>query len=173
MIEDFAYPVLLGADFLTRVGVVIDLKRGVVSIATDSPNEVVRLPVRQIFSQAESCPGELVNISAQPLPRTLVISQGRDSQNDKEACPDLILEAEDRHRPSVNDQRMRAQVTINEKLTGKQVEQLNSLLEEFKDVFAENDDDLGHINVAEHKLTPVAVSRQTDHPTGHPQRNDK
>ena len=67
-------------------------------------------------------------------------------------CPNLILVEEDRHRPSVNDQRLRAQVTINEKLTGKQVEQLNSLLEEFKDVFAENDDDLGHTNVGEHTI---------------------
>ena len=32
------------------------------------------------------------------------------------------------------------------------MEQLNSLLEEFKDVFAENDDDLGHTNVAEHTI---------------------
>ena len=59
---------------------------------------------------------------------------------------------EDCHRPSVNDQRLRAQVTINEKLTGKQVEQLNSLLEKFKDVFAENDDHIGHTNVAEHTI---------------------
>ena len=46
MIEDFAYPVLLGADFLTRVGAVFDLKHGVVYIATDSPiaNEGVHLP---------------------------------------------------------------------------------------------------------------------------------
>ena len=76
VIEDFAYPVLLGAVFLTREGVVFDLKRGVVSIATDSPNEVVHLQVRRVFSQAESCPGELVNISAQPQPRTRVISRG-------------------------------------------------------------------------------------------------
>ena len=40
VIEDFAYPVLLGADFLTRVGAVIDLKRGVVSIATDSQTKL-------------------------------------------------------------------------------------------------------------------------------------
>ena len=112
----------------------------------------MHLPVRRVFSQAEWCPGELVNISTQPQPRTLVISRGRDSQDDEEACPDLILVEEDRHRPSVNDERLRAQVTIDEKLTGKQVEQLNSLLEEFKDVFAENDDDLGHTNVAEHTI---------------------
>ena len=163
VIEYFAYPVLLGADFLTRVGAVIDLKRGVVSIATDSPNVVVHLPVRRVFSQAESCPGELVNISTQPQPRTLVISRGRDSQDDEEACPDLILVEEDRHRPSVNDQRLRAQVTINEKLTGKQVEQLNSLLEEFKDVFAENDDDLGHTHVAEHTID-TGSSKPTNRP---------
>ena len=70
---------------------------------------------------------------------------------------------EDRHRPSVNDQRLRAQVTINEKLTGKQVEQLNSLLEEFKDVFAENDDDLGHTNVAEHTID-TGSSKPTNRP---------
>ena len=163
VIEDFAYPVLLGADFLTRVGAVIDLKRGVVSIATDSPNKVVHLPVRRVFSQAESCPGELVNISTQPQPRTLVISRGRDSQDDEEACPDLTLVEEDRHRPSVSDQRLRAQVTINEKLTGKQVEQLNSLLEEFKDVFAENEDDLGHTNVAEHTID-TGSSKPTNRP---------
>ena len=163
VIEDFAYPVLLGANFLTRVGAVIDLKRGVVSIATDSPNEVVHLPVRRVFSQAESCPGELVNISTQPQPRTLVISRGRDSQDDEEACPDLILVEEDRHGPSVNDQRLRAQVTINKKLTGKQVEQLNSLFEEFKDVFAENDDDLGHTNVAEHTID-TGRSKPTNRP---------
>ena len=163
VIEDFAYPVLLGADFLTRVGAVIDLKRGVVSTATGSSNEVVHLPVRRVFSQAESCPGELVNISARPQPRTLVISRGRDSQDDEGACPDLILVEEDRHRPSVNDQRLCAQVTINEKLTGKQVEQLNSLLEEFKNVFAENDDDLGYTNVAEHTIE-TGSSKPTNRP---------
>ena len=105
MIEDFTYPVLLelGVD-LTRVGAVIDLKQGVVSIATDSPNQVVHLPVRRVFSQVESCPGgELKNISTQPQPRTIVISRGRDCQDDKEACPDLILVEEDCHRPSVNE----------------------------------------------------------------------
>ena len=116
VIEDFAYPVLLGADFLTRVGEVIDLKRGVVFFTTDSPiaSEGVHLPVLRVFSQAESCPGELVSISAQPQPKTLVISRGRGSQGDEEACTDLILVEEDRHRPSVNDERLRAQVTVNE-----------------------------------------------------------
>ena len=91
-------------------------------------------------------------------------ARGRDSQDDEEACPDLILVEEDRHRPSVNDQRLRAQVTINEKLTGKQVEQLNSLLEEFKDVFAENDNDLGHIDVAELTIDTGSSKPTTDPP---------
>ena len=43
------------------------------------------------------------------------------------------------------------------------MEQLNSLLEEFKDVFAENDDDLGHTNVAEHTID-TGSSKPTNRP---------
>lgn len=163
VVRDFAFPVLLGSDFLVRTKAVLDYKEGTVRFGR-TPQDTVKLPVLGVFSEQDgtalsdlSNGASRVCVFACSCPTPALLDPGRrlsDRSSDLTSCPTTSGASHVSVSGSSSSSLTRQwKPSSHTRLSGNFSElQLTTLLDKYSHVFASGPDDLGSTTFESHRI---------------------
>ena len=181
VVKEFPYPVLLGTDFLSRVGAVIDFRKGSVTLGEESDaDNHVSLPIRQLVTDREgewlpelsgttgracvltSADTQPVTLSPVPEQEVSDTTTGAQTGEQQQAASDgdvadiVSPKAGPIEKPPPSDAmstwKPSESVDLEEGLDTEQRVQLCTLIDAYSDLFSANTHDMGRTWVATHRI---------------------
>ena len=163
VVQDFAFPVLLGFDFLRLVRAVISYENGTVTFGGPGSSQKATLSIFGVFTDQDGTAAS-VDLTG-PVGRVcvLTVSQSIPALLDPTVTSTIPISSHCADSPSVSDvldhptsssslRQAIASTFVNEHLRSSQKVKLRTLIDSYADVFAQTIDDLGRSTVATHRI---------------------
>ena len=162
VVRDFAFPVLLGSDFLRDVNEVLDYQVGTVTLWV-SPSSKVKLSIVGVVAEKSGltlsgfneATGRICVFTSQDRPAVVLDTTDKHFMGDVHSLGsvvDSVRESENVRLQITSGFKPSPSVVANTTLDVDQMAKLSALIDKYSSVFAHNSDDMGKTTIAHHKI---------------------
>ena len=162
VVRDFAFPVLLGSDFLRDVNAVLDYQDGTVTLWV-SPSSKVKLSIVGVVAEKRGltlsgfneATGRICAFTSQDRPAVVLDTTDKHFMGDVHSLGsvvDSVRESQNVRLQTTFGFKPSTSVVANTTLDVDQMARLSALIDKYSSVFAHNSDDMGRTTIAHHKI---------------------